>query len=199
MEILRFYNSFISIVRFQEQLLFQTDYHKPFLNWTQLLFCWKVENQRKWFCLFSLFSRVAVEICLSNAGCCSSLIERRLNCTAACSLSTFNLVQIFLKVVVALKKKPESKVCRHDNYNVLFPRQHKAKQNRARRYDLIFLFVVTAFNIHGLCEVISYTQCSAPVYPRCARLRWLLELKLLQLRCQPIVRYATLFLTPLSC
>ena len=87
-------------------------------------------------------------------------------------------------------------------YNLLFPRQHKAKQNGARRYVLIFLFVVTAFNIHGLCEVISYTQCSAPVYPRCARLRWSLEsklLQLLQLRCQPIVRYATLFLTPLSC
>ena len=86
---------------------------------------------------------------------------------------------------------------------IMFPRQHKAKQNRARRYDLIFLFVVTAFNIHGLCEVISYTQCSAPVYPRCARLRWLLESKLLQLRCQPIVRYATLFLVmsrlPKSC
>ena len=155
MEILRFYNSFISIVRFQEQLLFQTDYHKPFLNWTQLLFCWKVENQRKWFCLFSLFSRVAVEICLSNAGCCSSLIERRLNCTTACSLSTFNLVQIFLKVVVALKRKESKtifnqkvKLCRHDNYNLLFPRQHKAKQNGARRYVLILLFVVTAFNIH---------------------------------------------------
>ena len=154
MEILRFYNSFISIVRFQEQLLFQTDYHKPFLNWTQLLFCWKVENQRKWFCLFSLFSRVAVEICLSNAGCCSSLIERRLNCTAACSLSTFNLVQMFLKVVDALKRKESKtifnqkvKLCRHDNYNLLFPRQHKAKQNGARRYVLIFLFVVTAFCI----------------------------------------------------
>lgn len=146
MEILRFYNSFISIARFQEQLLFQTDYHKPFLNWTQLLFCWKVENQRKWFCLFNLFSRVAAKICLSNAGCCSSLIERRLNCTTACSLSTFNLLQIFLKVVVASKKKFLSNFFRKNQKQILtwnkykyilFHRPHGMGLNKMELGDMI--------------------------------------------------------------